>query len=458
MEDISIELLEKIKKFFSSQIGQSERIKELLEKLNRNNVDYEDAHKYAIEIGELLAKAFEENIDASTLPKGKMYYNIAKKVVEPSLKDSFDYVSDFSIQTQKILNKQAEIGLRVQKPEFNQAKSNGIIRRLADAESYEDIAWILKDPVVNFNQSIVDDTIEANAKLHSKVGMHPTITRKVSGHACKWCMNLAGTYLYPDDVPDDIYRRHRDCRCVVLYKPTKGKYVQDVHSKKWEKVSEINNKISDYTSKKRQELNSKRSILLEKQENLQSYKPIVRGDSRQFIYNSNTSLNVRKVDSYKDYDVYVSDNVVIKRKALHDIKNRNEDAISKWKIKEKPKIVIFGDDDGILAYGKYDAITNTVFYSKDISNKEMQNKMRTEYHEMWHMKQAENFKDKYGVITEENYFEYIQFACDEAKKNIDALGITEYNVNEISKYAAKNYLLGRYDEVEAEYWALIKKG
>lgn len=232
MEDVSIELLEKIKKFFSSQIGQSETIKNLLEKLSQKDADYEDAHKYAIEIGELLAKAFEENVDTSVLPNGKMYYNIAKKVVEPSLKESFSYVSDFSIKTQKILNEQAEIGLKVQKPEFNQAKSNGIIRRLADAESFDDIAWILKDPVVNFNQSIVDDTIEVNAKFHSKSGMHPTITRKVSGHACEWCMNLAGTYSYPDDVPNDIYRRHRDCRCIVLYKPANGKYVQDVHSKK----------------------------------------------------------------------------------------------------------------------------------------------------------------------------------------------------------------------------------
>ena len=41
---------------------------------------------------------------------------------------------------------------------------------------------------------------------------------------------------------------------------------------------------------------------------------------------------------------------------------------------------------------------------------------------------------------------------------LDELGVTEYNVNEISKYATRKYMFGRFDEVEAEYYALIKRG
>lgn len=53
------------------------------------------------------------------------------------------------------------------------------------------------------------------------------------GHACEWCMNLAGTYSYPD-VPDNIYQRHRDCRCQVTYDPKDGsRKVQNVWSKEW---------------------------------------------------------------------------------------------------------------------------------------------------------------------------------------------------------------------------------
>lgn len=257
MDDISIGLLKGIKKSFSSGVEDSKTINYLLKKLDDKKADYEDAQKYAIEVGELLSKSFEENIDSASLPNGKMYYNIAKKVVDPELKEGFEKVSDYSTKVQKILNEDAKIGLKVQKPVYNQARSNGIVRRLADAESYDDVSWILKDPVVNFHQSVVDDTIKVNAEAHYKVGMHPKITRKVAGKACDWCMNLAGTYEYPDDVPDEVYHRHRDCRCIVTYNPGNGKTVQDVHTKKWikdEKEIELRKIMSEKHPSKPEEI------------------------------------------------------------------------------------------------------------------------------------------------------------------------------------------------------------
>ena len=80
----------------------------------------------------------------------------------------------------------------------------------------------------------------------------------------------------------------------------------------------------------------------------------------------------------------------------------------------------------------------------------------TEYHEMWHMKQAEKFRSKGWNITKENYGNYIIELNKECKKTIDALGINEYNVGKISDYAEKMLDCGRYDEVEAEYMTIIK--
>ena len=79
---------------------------------------------------------------------------------------------------------------------------------------------------------------------------------------------------------------------------------------------------------------------------------------------------------------------------------------------------------------------------------------------MCHMKQAQNYIERFGEITAENYNDYIDFVCAQAKKFIDKKGIKEYNVIEISEYARANYLSGRFDEVEAEYMALVgnKKG
>jgi hypothetical protein len=66
---------------------------------------------------------------------------------------------------------------------------------------------------------------------------------------------------------------------------------------------------------------------------------------------------------------------------------------------------------------------------------------------MWHAKQAQNFRKK---ITTTNYIEYRNWLNSTAKKKIDKLGITEYNVGEISDYAKKCYSHERFDEVEAE--------
>lgn len=74
------------------------------------------------------------------------------------------------------------------------------------------------------------------------------------------------------------------------------------------------------------------------------------------------------------------------------------------------------------------------------------------------MKQAENFRKRYGEITRENYGKYIENACKEAKKAIDRAGITEYNVSDISSYADQMFWIDRYDEVEAEYMVKHRRG
>lgn len=93
----------------------------------------------------------------------------------------------------------------------------------------------------------------------------------------------------------------------------------------------------------------------------------------------------------------------------------------------------------LKAYGKYDAVNNVVYYIPEIVNKAVAGqKAVTEYHEMWHMKQAEKFRSRGWNITKENYGEYIRELNRECKKTIDVLGINEYNVGKISDYAKKN--------------------
>ena len=231
VEDIVPSLLKKIKSEFEGARLNSEVLKDLLSKLQNSKASYLDANKYAIEIGEILSKALGASLTNEMLPDGKMYYNIAQRLLTDVLGRNHELVSDYTEQVQKNLNSEAKIGLAAQVPELNQDRIDGLVNRLASEESFDDVKWLLDDPIVNFSQSIVDDSIRKNVEFHHKVGLSPKIVRRVVGHPCKWCKSLEGSYNYPE-VPKDIYRRHGNCRCTVDYHPGNGKK-QNVHTKKW---------------------------------------------------------------------------------------------------------------------------------------------------------------------------------------------------------------------------------
>lgn len=185
----------------------------------------------------------------------------------------------------------------------------------------------------------------------------------------------------------------------------------------------------------------------------QMYRPVKRsGSDIDFKYSEDVKIKAQRVTTYGD-EVYVSDNTKIKPMTLHRIKTHNDEILKEYGIDKKPKIVIFDINEYSGAYGKYNAVDNTVYYCSDILSKELKKDMDTVRHELWHMNQAEEYRAKFGEITDENHLDYIAYTCGVAKKYIDKMGINEYNVGEISDYAKKMYKYSRYDEVEAEYIA-----
>lgn len=185
----------------------------------------------------------------------------------------------------------------------------------------------------------------------------------------------------------------------------------------------------------------------------QMYRPVKRsGSDIDFKYSEDVKIKAQRVTTYGD-EVYVSDNTKIKPMTLHRIKTHNDEILKEYGIDKKPKIVIFDINEYSGAYGKYNAVDNTVYYCSDILSKELKKDVDTVRHELWHMNQAEEYRAKFGEITDENHLDYIAYTCGVAKKYIDKMGINEYNVGEISDYTKKMYKYSRYDEVEAEYIA-----
>lgn len=216
-------------------------------KIQNKTATYHEANQFSIEIGEALAKVFQENLSEKQLPNGRMYYNIAKKVVDPMMHQNYDLIAENTSDIQNLLNRQANLSLKAIKPSINQDRIDGIIQRLADSDKFSDIKWILKEPIVNFSQSIIDDSIQENADFQYDSGLKPKIIRRANSGCCEWCSEVAGTYEYSKNMPRDIFRRHRNCNCEVTYHPGDGRR-QNIWDKKWNREDEadkISNRVEE---------------------------------------------------------------------------------------------------------------------------------------------------------------------------------------------------------------------
>lgn len=235
-KDIVPDLLEAIQSDFENERLDNKKIQHLLKLLEENSATYLEANDYAIEIGELLSKVLNRHITAEILPDGKMYFNIADRVLNETLKNNYELIADYAETVQAQLNKKAGISLKSQRPPLNQERIDSLVNKLTSKDNFDFVKFVLLEPIVNFSQSIIDDAIEVNVDFHAKVGMSPKIIRTAVGKACKWCKSLEGIHDYHSLKNKDVFRRHDRCRCTVDYLPGDGK-VKNVWTKQERKIA-----------------------------------------------------------------------------------------------------------------------------------------------------------------------------------------------------------------------------
>ncbi len=236
MDDVTPKLYEVIKNSYDNAVSSNAKIKAVLNKINKGSATYEDALQYAKELGACLEKAFKANVSDVVLPDGKMYYNIAQRLVEPMVKSNYDKISKQCAAVQTALNQNANIGLKGIVPKYNEDKTKGIIDYVSNADKYSQVEESFLDSLSTNAKSVVDDSVRENADFHYQSGLSPKIIRTTSGKTCKWCQEVAGVYEYEDvkKTGNDVFRRHANCDCSVVYAPANGsRKMQNVYSKKW---------------------------------------------------------------------------------------------------------------------------------------------------------------------------------------------------------------------------------
>lgn len=233
MADIGAELLEKIRTEFRKSCKADKYIQSFLKKIDGGTAEMEEVALLSKRLGLRASQAIGAYVNASALPDGKMYYNIADTILTGVLKDNYDVINSAAAECQKALDKTAGINITPQQAAFPTERVQAVVNAASAPDIAEEVMIRrMTAPAQNITESFYNDYVQKNVKLRSDAGLDCYIIRNDHGGCCKWCSKLAGKYHYPEDVPKDVYRRHDNCGCTVTY--LNGRKAQNVWSKtKW---------------------------------------------------------------------------------------------------------------------------------------------------------------------------------------------------------------------------------
>ena len=127
-KDVVPELLEKILAEYEKQIEANQFISSFLKRLEKETAKDTDVSLYGDELGECASKAFLKYITPENLPDGKLYWNIAERVINTLLTDVYNRVNGAADSVQKVNDERDNIHIKPQHEPYPEEQ----IRRLVD--------------------------------------------------------------------------------------------------------------------------------------------------------------------------------------------------------------------------------------------------------------------------------------------------------------------------------------
>ena len=205
----------------------------------------------------------------------------------------------------------------------------------------------------------------------------------------------------------------------------------------------------------------------------QHFKGVVKDKSQGIdITWRKASIHAEKLTNTNN-GIYVTDKAKLKPKQQHMIDKNITEALECMGIQGDsllPRFVIV--DSSEISNGAIAAYSATENILKIVSDLGITSKipilqadgvlpdnpLSTYIHELFHWQDAQEYIKVFGSISKYNYGNYIEFINQKAKKYVDKLTRSGYNIENISVYAENKFNFGNMDEVYTEYRTLIKLG
>lgn len=228
----SAENYQRLRAELEKRLNADARLSRISEKVIAGTADFRDTAEYSEIAANHIGAVLQENIGTISSPLGKEY------ACKELLKDHYDTINGVLGEVQVAVDDQLGIHLTPKKAPFPSERVHTVAHALEDTTvKPETIRRRANAPVANVAKSFHDDYIRTNAKLRSDLGLKPVIQRYGTG-CCEWCSAVAGKYRFGEQ-PEDIFRRHDNCNCVIIYdtQVMRGKQTDNGgRSNTWEEI------------------------------------------------------------------------------------------------------------------------------------------------------------------------------------------------------------------------------
>lgn len=225
MTDVAPALLDALEDRFRALYDSNRPLRDVFGRVEAGTATYADAAKYAELVSRDLTTACAAVLKDEALPDGRMYYNIADRVLRPVIGEQTELIANVCERTQTALNQAAGIGMKAVRVEPDADRIQGIVDEASNAERFSDVAERVYSHIDNLGRHTVDESVRQNADAQWKAGMAPKVHRTGATGCCQWCADLAGTYDYGEvhEKGSEVWRRHANCGCLIEYDPGNGR-------------------------------------------------------------------------------------------------------------------------------------------------------------------------------------------------------------------------------------------
>lgn len=129
MKDIVPKLQKSVLSDFYSMVEEDNKMQAIITGKDKR-ATLTQVSKHAERLGEYAVRSLEKNLTDETLPDGTLYWNIAKGVIPPLMREVQNLAIDMAVTIQKREDEKTGIGLKPVRPPFNQERIEAVMNKV----------------------------------------------------------------------------------------------------------------------------------------------------------------------------------------------------------------------------------------------------------------------------------------------------------------------------------------